>query len=680
MKKIKKISIIALLGATFITLAGCAVNEKIESVNSKTISTEVSSNNTPSSVSGTSSSNIASSNSKAASSSRAASSTNIASSNSIAASSSRAASSTNISSNNVISSTDSIPETGISSITNQCINITDASGYTEGAYLLFDAVSGDMASDYTVTYKKNGSSVEKVIDTEGINISGTSGRTDILGLSAGTYTIKIAKSGASASAVLNVNSADRSGYAHFNNSGVGAYNDDGTLKSNADVIYVSNATKNTVEANINGTTYTGLTNILKNLSKSSNPVSVRLLDTIETTQFNAITYESAPNTSELLEEQAASLGGNYSGYKAADIISNGWNSYSDDLAKGITQLSGLSSSCSYSSGEFDSSWNMLSIGSAKNVTLEGVGTNAGLYQWGITWSKCDNIEVKNLTFSDYTEDACSFESGSVTANGYYWIHNNTFNRGKNNWDLSFEQDKPAGDGATDFKKCHNITSSYNQFNHCKKTGLIGGGNSQLTMNVTFHHNYYNEVGSRLPLGRQANMHIYNNYYYNCTTCQDIRANAFVLSEANYFDSCDNPQIVRIDDTYTGTVIKSYGDYLINCGASAATVVTSRTQTLSGACKPDGSTDYTNFDIDSSKFYYDNDKNISNVQILHNALDVPEYVINYAGANNYTKYNKLLYSNIADSSFDNVENNENNNEENENENPTSIFRKPLESSF
>lgn len=42
---------------------------------------------------------------------------------------------------------------------------------------------------------------------------------------------------------------DRSGYAHFNyTSGVGAYNDDGTPKANAQIIYVTEATKNTVTA------------------------------------------------------------------------------------------------------------------------------------------------------------------------------------------------------------------------------------------------------------------------------------------------------------------------------------------------------------------------------------------------------------------------------------------------
>ncbi len=516
--------------------------------------------------------------------------------------------------------------------------LTDAEGLQENAYVTFSAYTLDSttATDYQV-YLDN-----KALDSKSVYLtkSGSTYKAYIFGIKAGNHTVNVApiiddeaiEAAKSEDTTIAIEAYDRSGYAHFGTTeGVGAYNNDGTLKDNAVVIYVTNATKNTVKATLGGSTYTGLVNILKNLSKSSNPVVIRLLDEIQTTQFNEINFTSDAQTSALLAEQAASLGGNYSGYSAANIIKNGWNSYSNDIANGITELTGLSSNVSYSSGEFDTTWNMCSISGAKNVTLEGVGTSAGIFQWGMTWSKCDSIEVKNLTFSDYTEDACSFEAGSVTANGNYWIHNNTFNRGKNNWDFSYEQDKHYGDGATDFKKCHNITSSYNVFNNCKKTGLIGGSNSQLTMSVTFHHNFYNTVGSRLPLGRQANMHIYNNYYYNCSTCQDIRANAFVLSEANYFEGCENPQKVTTDSTYTGTVIKSYNDYLTGCGSSAATVVTDRTTTLEGNCKPDGSTNYTNFDTNSSQFYYDSTNKKSNVTILNTNTDVKTFVPKHAGA-------------------------------------------------
>ena len=63
---------------------------------------------------------------------------------------------------------------------------------------------------------------------------------------------------------------DRSGYAHFNyNEGVGAYKDDGTLKDNAIVLYVTDATKNTVELKYNGKTVRGIGNILNSVGKAS---------------------------------------------------------------------------------------------------------------------------------------------------------------------------------------------------------------------------------------------------------------------------------------------------------------------------------------------------------------------------------------------------------------------------
>lgn len=517
----------------------------------------------------------------------------------------------------------------INNIDNE-LTLTSYSGYREGAYVKLDLLSGSSKDDYSITYKNLNDTSYKTIDSELKRVNGSELRADILGLPAGSYNIKVTYGSKYTEKLINVGADDRSGYAHFNYSnGIGAYNNDGSIKSNAAIIYVTNATKNTV-------TYGGKTGLVNILSSSWNvPLDIRILDTIETTQFNEVTYTSTPNTTELVDEQAASLGGNYSGYSADEIISNGWNSYSNDLAKGITTLNGLKSKVSYSSGEFDTAWNNCSISSVSNITVEGVGKDAGLFQWGFTWSKCNSIEVKNLTFTDYTEDACSFQSGGnsdVKNYGNFWVHNCTFNRGKNNWDFTYEQDKHYGDGATDFKNIHNVTSSYNVFNNCKKTGLVGGGDSNYTMNITFHHNFYNTVGSRLPLGRQANMHIYNNYYYNCSTCQDIRANAFVLSEANYFSGCTNCHLVKVTDTYTGTVIKSFNDY-VSGGTDQSTIVTTRDEQLSGNCKPDGSTNYTNFDTNSTLFYYDSTNKCSDVSILNNRLDVPEFVELYAGAGN-----------------------------------------------
>lgn len=73
-------------------------------------------------------------------------------------------------------------------------------------------------------------------------------RVDVMGLKPGTYTLKVTtKTGTYTQSGIEVNAQDRSGYAHYNyTDGVGAYNDDGTLKDNAIVLYVTDENKNTV--------------------------------------------------------------------------------------------------------------------------------------------------------------------------------------------------------------------------------------------------------------------------------------------------------------------------------------------------------------------------------------------------------------------------------------------------
>ena len=527
---------------------------------------------------------------------------------------------------------------------NSNLNITAYNGYTEGAFVEFEKISG--ITDYTVSYRALSDSNFTQINSNLIRIGNSSVRADIVGIEEGDYIIRVEANAQTVDKKVSVAAEDRSGYAHFNtDNGVGAYNNDGTLKQNAVIVYVTDETKNTVSATINGKTYTGLVNILKNAK--SVPVDVRILDDIKTCQFNKITYTSAAMTQALIDEQASSLGGNYKGYKAADIITNKWNSYSNDIAKGIEELKGLDSSMSYSSGAahatyrdgkfaFDTAWNMCNLSSVSNLTIEGIGEEAGIFQWGFSFSSCTNIEVKNLRFHDYTEDAIGIEGGSR-----FWLHNNTYDIGVNNWDLSDEKDKSDGDGATDFKNASNLTISYCRYNNTHKSNLIGGSDSNKQWNITLHHNYYNQCSSRLPLLRQANAHIYNNYYYGCSVCQDIRANAFVLSENNYFENCGNPQKITTNTTYTGTIIKSYNDTYIKSGTPQATKVDTRDQQLDGGNCNGGA--YNNFDTntDNKIFYYDSTNKKSDVLILNETSDVKEFVINHAGAGllNGLKYNE-----------------------------------------
>ncbi|MCR5350245.1 MAG: hypothetical protein K6E20_04555, partial [Acholeplasmatales bacterium] len=598
----------------------------------------------------------------------------------------------------------------------ESISIESAYGYNETATVTFNCATDAEKTDFNVYYSTDKSTYTQ-IDNELILIDSTSGLATayLVGLAQGSYYIKVELADDTTeykvSNRVEVSSQDRSGYAHFNyTSGVGAYNDDGTLKDDTVVVYVTDDTKNTVQATINGTIYTGLVSILKAQKNSSYPLVVRVLDEIQTTQWDYVDTEATFGNGSTDERKFAlasyyynsendsswdtTKSSSYYRLYESEMKSLGLNSMSNDLASGITELDGLSSYISYSFKstsssyqELDSYFNMADISNVSNVTIEGIGTNAGMYQWGFTFSNSNSIEVKNLKFRSYPEDAIGIQGGSNSDMDYanFWIHNCTFDEGINNLDVTYENDKTDGDGSTDFKYAHNLTISYCVYNETHKTNLIGSSNDALQYNVSLHHNYYNSCKARLPLIRQANAHIYNNYYFDTTsTGISTRAKSFVFAEGNYFDG-KNPlmlayevknsvdpvgtTIKAINNTYTsnvtlsdsssgGLAIGADGIYVLTASGSnkAYSSNTSATRTTSSSgsiCSPDGLTDYTNFDTNESLFYYDSTKSKSNVTILNDSNDVPDVVLSHAGSgNNY--YSSLEIGTSTDAEISNLD--------------------------
>lgn len=494
-------------------------------------------------------------------------------------------------------------------------------------------------SEASVKYKLTTDTNYTQLDGELVRAASSSGtaRADVVGLKGGaTYQFVItSSSGKSATVNKAITAYDRSGYAHFNYSeGVGAYNNDGTPKTGAQIIYVSEATKNTVTAKIGSKTYTGICAILGGLSGSSVPVILRVIGTIGAATWNKIDYNASKqyNSANLLpSSNVIGLNGKQlpttSTIYQQDLIDGGYNTLDTSV---YSELIGLDSRAKYSGGEYDTIWNNCPIKNAKYVTLEGIGEDARLFQWGLTWGSCNSIEVRNLTFEDYTEDACSFEGSkdSTTIEGFnskhIWIHHNTFLEGINYWDLCAEQDKHEGDGATDFKRLSYLTSSYNVHSYNHKTGLVGANNDSMTACLTFHHNYYYCNVSRLPLGRQANMHMYNNYYYGSTgTNMSLRANAYALIENCYFENANNPVTVQSD-----AVIKLYGNIFSGKNYAAdANIheVTDRTAQVANS-----NTYNQNFDTDSSEFYYDSANGRSDVSVMYTAEETKVNVPKLAG--------------------------------------------------
>ncbi len=519
------------------------------------------------------------------------------------------------------------------------INVTSYKGYTEGIHLELDTIPGVSQTGYVVSYKSNDASSYTAIDNELIRINDNV-VVDAVGLKAGTYSVKIEANNETLTlSNITVTKDDRSGYAHFNNSnGVGAYNNDGTLKSNAVVVYVTEATKNTVTATFGGKTYTGLANIILN-AKKDYPLDVRIIGTIGAATWNQIEYDPTGTyrkNKNLPTENVIGANGVALPHQNLDestIISSGYNTLNESQ---YSKLNGLTNKIkAESDGSFDSYYNMLDVKGVENVTIEGIGEDACIFQWGFTWkSDCNSIEVKNITFDDYTEDACSFEgtTDSSTMAGfkgkYYWVHNNTFNSGINYWDVCTEQDKHEGDGATDIKRCAFVTISYNHYYDNHKTGLVGGSDSNLTAAITFHHNFYDRCQSRLPFARQANMHMYNNYYYGSTgNNMQIYAGAYAFIEKCYFENVKNTFIVKENTSGTGTpAVKSYDNIFVGSSSSGATIVTNRTDTVSNDNKFG-----TTFDTNSSLFYYDSTNKCSNVEIMNSASELPTLLPTVSGA-------------------------------------------------
>ncbi|MBQ4282337.1 MAG: hypothetical protein IJB96_00220 [Lachnospira sp.] len=422
-------------------------------------------------------------------------------------------------------------------------------------------------------------------------------RVDIPGLKAGTYSITVkTNKGTATKSGIKVEAQDRSGYAHFNyTQGVGAYNDDGTLKSNAIVLYVTDANKNSVTVTSkDGTTVTGIGNILNSAGKD--------VGTGKTSKGGKT--NSNQNIIEKLAKDGTPL--------VVRIIG------SVTAPNGVTAYD----SVDYGGSVGDNGY-MARMHSGKDITIEGIGNDAEINGWGIHFMALSgspeygkSFEVRNISFRNVPEDCLGMEGvqegSTLTASvERCWIHHCNFYAPKIS--NPAESDKDGGDGACDFKRGMYFTNSYCYYESYHKTNLLGGSDANLQYHVTYHHNYWNKCESRGPLARQADIHMYNNYFNGQTSyCMNPRANAYIFSEYNIFNSCKNPMQIKSGG------IKSFNDTFTNCkGDMDGTIVSSKSTKVSTSCK------YANFDTNSSVSYvasgnYKLDTSVSASEIISTA--------------------------------------------------------------
>jgi pectate lyase len=124
-----------------------------------------------------------------------------------------------------------------------------------------------------------------------------------------------------------------------------------------------------------------------------------------------------------------------------------------------------------------------------------------------------------------------------------WIDHNELFAVNNECNGSPEGDLTF-DGALDIRRAsHHITVSYNYIHDSRKVGLDGSSSGDIDggREITFHHNYYKNVGARLPLQRGGWVHAYNNLYDGITISGiNVRQAGYALIEKNFFQNSVNP--------------------------------------------------------------------------------------------------------------------------------------------
>ena len=462
------------------------------------------------------------------------------------------------------------------------IQITEAKGWQESAYLKWAPFEG--ASSYNVYVD------DKKIDAQLVRQYKSYYRADVLGLKEGTYSVKVVPvnadgaeiAGANTASNLVVKSYNREGFAHFKYDGVGAYNNDGTLKAGAKVLYITARSAKTVSTTVNTgklETITGLQSIIDAYSKGKDktPIAFRFI--------------------------------------------------------GKISLSDLDHTSSSAEG--------LQIKGAKmNMTFEGVGDDATVYGFGFLLRNATSVEFRNLAIMRCLDDAMSLD----TNNSHVWIHNMDFFYGKKGsaadqakgdgtvdikansqyitvaYNRFWDNGKASMCGMKTESGPNYITYHHNWFDHSdSRMARIR------TMSVHMYNNYY----------------LHNDVYGVGATM-----GSSVFMESNYFDATKRPIMsskqgtdAKGDGTFSGEnggLIKAYGNVFANKPDNFSYVPYAENNTSFDAYEVSqpseqvptsvktlvGGTSYDNFDTNPSLMYaYAADK----------ATDVPSIVEGFYGA-------------------------------------------------
>lgn len=462
------------------------------------------------------------------------------------------------------------------------IQITEAKGWQESAYLKWAPFEG--ASSYNVYVD------DKKIDAQLVRQYKSYYRADVLGLKEGTYSVKVVPvnaegkeiAGANTASNLVVKSYNREGFAHFKYAGVGAYNNDGTLKAGAKVLYITAKTAKTVSTTVNTgkqETITGLQSIIDAYSKGKDktPIAFRIIGKV--------------NLSDL------------------DHISSS--------AEGL-QIKGA----------------------MMNMTFEGVGDDATVYGFGFLLREAESVEFRNFAIMRCLDDAMSLD----TDNSHVWIHNMDLFYGKKGGAADQAKGDGTVDIKGDSKYVTVAYNRFWDNGKASMCGMKSEtGENWITYHHNwFDHSDSRMARVRTMSVHMYN----NYYQHNDVYGIGATSGSSIFMESNYFDAVKRPIMSSLqgtdakgDGTFSGEkggLIKAYGNVFANKPANFSYVPYAENNTSFDAYEVSnpseqvpasvktlvGGTSYDNFDTNPSLMYaYAADK----------AEDVPSIVEGFYGA-------------------------------------------------
>lgn len=404
------------------------------------------------------------------------------------------------------------------------VEITEAKGWLETAYIKFKKYDG--AKTYNV-YVKGGQYADYTkIDAELIREYNDYGRADAVGLLAGNYSIKIEgvneagdviEGSANEATNIAVKNYNRDGYAHYNaTEGIGAYKNDGTLKDDARVIYVTKANAKTITLEMNvdkkQETRTGIQNIIQAYEKGTEtrPLAIRIIGCL----------------------------------KKADMPELG------SSAIGL-QVKGK--------------------GQNMNLTIEGVGDDATFHGFGVLVRACKYVELRNLGVMMHPEDGISLD----TDNEHIWGHHLDIFYGENKGG-----DKAKGDGSFDVKGTFYCTVSDNHFWDSGKCNLNSNGDEvdYVTYHHNWY-DHSDSRHPRVRFSKHLHV-FNNYYDGNSKYGVGSTTGSNIFVDKNYFRNCKYPMLISkqgsdinngegsSDDTKgtfsqeDGGIIKAFDNYMV----------------------------------------------------------------------------------------------------------------------